>query len=525
MKLFIFRNNTVEQFFGNKEYDYSGYDDISYLPTDSDGYIWFYQVPVTFDIAQKCEILNSYKEKLQYVVNRLPKGKPFILFTMVDLFPISYSLDDFAVVRSINSYNELCWDLADTNSNIKIIELADFTNNFVEKDLIHWRFYFNSQTYLSPMIADEFKTWFSKQLDKIALKRKKCLVLDLDNTLWGGVLGEDGVEGIEIGGEYPGKAFLYWQNALKSLKDQGVILTVCSKNNEADVIEVWEKNPFLVLRKDDFAAIRINWNNKAENIADLAKELNIGLDSMVFIDDNPTERELINQSFPMVETPDFPLKPYQLPAFFKELINRYFSVYSITDEDRKKTEQYLANSQRVQEQTKYADIESFIKSLEIKIDIIPADDFNLPRIAQMTQKTNQFNLTTHRYTDTELNQRINDGWKIYCISVSDRFGDSGITGCIMLDGNRIDTLLLSCRILGKNIECAFVKTILALLKSEGKSIIEADYIPSKRNAQVADFYDKNGFAVIEESDGAKHYVIDLNNASLAVPEYYTIKFA
>ena len=245
-------------------------------------------------------MLNNYADKLQYVVTNLPKDKMMIIFTLVDIYPIHYTLADSSVNRSVNSYNELCYSIAEENSNIKVLELSDFTDRYAKKELIHWRFYFNSQTYLSPMLADAFKTWFVKQMTKVTLKRKKCLVLDLDNTLWGGVLGEDGVDGIKIGGDYPGNAFYYFQNALKALEKHGVILAICSKNNEEDVLEVWQKNPFMILRKDDFAATRINWNNKADNIADLSKELNIGLDSMVFVDDNPSERELIRHTLPMV---------------------------------------------------------------------------------------------------------------------------------------------------------------------------------------------------------------------------------
>ena len=375
-------------------------------------------------------------------------------------------------------------------------------------------------------MAKDFQCWWRKKEDELALKRKKCLVLDLDNTLWGGILGEDGVAGIKIGGEYPGKAFEWWQQALKRLKDSGVMLAVCSKNNEADVLEAWERNPFMVLRKDDFVAWRINWQDKATNVRELASELNIGLDSMVFVDDNPAERELIRQMLPMVAVPEFPEKPYQLMSFFETLTREYFRVYAINREDKTKTEQYKANALRTAEQAKFADFDDYLRSLEIKIDVMPLDDFNRPRLAQMTQKTNQFNLTTHRYSEDDIQHMANDRCLVYALSVSDRFGDNGITGEIILrpkgnDTMIIDTLLLSCRILGKGIEFAFLDTILNLTASKGVKTVEASYIKSAKNAQVADFYDRAGFTMTHATETEKHYRLELRQ-NRAIKDYYSI---
>ena len=385
-----------------------------------------------------------------------------------------------------------------------------------------------SQMMLNPKLADDFQRWFKRQDEEIALQRKKCLVLDLDNTLWGGVLGEDGIDGIKLGGDYPGKAYTYWQQSLLQLARNGVILAVCSKNNENDVREAWDKNPHMVLKGDHFSAMRINWRDKATNLRELAEELNIGLDSMVFIDDNPSERELIKQFLPQVTVPDFPEKPYQLMPFFKQLVERYFRIYQVTDEDRAKTEQYHANAMRRAEEGRFADMESYLYSLDLKLEIFPADEHNLPRVAQMTQKTNQFNLTTRRYTEADVRQRLEDGWHIYCMSVSDRFGDSGITGTIFLKPVddvtvSIDTLLLSCRILGKGIEEAFVKTIFNLLRLDGYRQLIAEYLPTERNGQTADFYDRMGMmCTTTGDDGAKHYEMKLDQIQ-DIHNYYNIR--
>ena len=522
MSYFIFRNNTIEPFFG-KDFSFSGYDDISNIPSDVDGYIWFYQVPIKFNQKLLAAEVEGYSQKFEFILSQVGTTKQVIALTIELLYAVPFSDDDHELKLAIAAYNNTLISLSEQYPNIKIIDFSEFCSQYSRKELIDFKYYFISQMGLNPALHKQFKKWLANKMDSIALKRKKCLVLDLDNTLWGGVLGEDGIEGIKLGGDYPGKAFHYWQEALLELSKTGVILTVCSKNNEADVLEAWGKNPFMVLKKENFATWRINWTDKATNIKELAEELNIGLDSFVFLDDNPTERELIKQMLPMVEVPDFPAQPYELPMFFKELVEKYFRVYSVTSEDKKKTEQYKANAQRAQAQRSFVDFDSFLESLDIQITIEAANEFNIPRIAQMTQKTNQFNLTTHRYTDTDVRKFLKEGWNIWCISVADKFGDSGITGCIMIKKNIIDTLLLSCRILGKGIEFAFVKAVLNIYKENGDDTLKAVYIPTLKNSQVSDFFEKCGFCVVsEDENGTKHYIASLDSLNLQIEDYYHI---
>ena len=520
--MFVFRNNTVERFFP-KNYAFSGYDDISFVPTDVDGYVWFYQLPVKYDLEVLCSEIRGYAQKLSFVLAQVDAAKPFIVLTMDEgsySVPFTSGTD---LVAAVAEYNSVLVQAEAEHGNVKVLDIREFTRLYPAAEVFDWKFWFISQMGMNPKVTKPFMAWWSRKLDEIALKRKKCLVLDLDNTLWGGVLGEDGIEGIKLGGDYPGKAFHYWQEALLEKSKSGVILTVCSKNNEEDVLEAWEKNPFMVLKKDNFATWRINWTDKATNIKELAEELNIGLDSFVFVDDNPTERELIKQVLPMVEVPDFPAQPYELPMFFMEIVEKYFRVYSVTSEDKKKTEQYKANAQRAQAQRSFVDFDSFLESLDIQTTIETANEFNIPRIAQMTQKTNQFNLTTKRYTDADIRTFLQNGWKIWCISVADKFGDNGITGCIMVNGDTIDTFLLSCRILGKGIEVAFMKRILVELQKQGITEVKAEFIPTAKNAQVKEFYEKCGFTCeAEDGDGKKGYVLKLQDADLEIKKYYHI---
>lgn len=515
MTTFVFRNQTVEPFMGYNGVTYSGYDDISLAPTDVDRYIWFYQVPVNPDAGQLAQEIESYSDKLDLVLSGIGKEKPFVIFSLVNLFPLKLTGQDNQVASAIEGFNRHIAQLAMEHPHVKWVDFSDFTCRYARESLVDWKYYLMSQTLLNPKLARPFHDWWAGIERGMMSQRKKCLVLDLDNTLWGGVLGEDGVDGIQLGGDYPGKAYTYWQRALLQLTRNGVILAVCSKNNEADVDEAWLQNPHMVLKREHFSALRINWQDKATNIRQLAEELNIGLDSMVFLDDNPAERELVKQMLPEVEVPDFPGKPYLLIPFFKQLVEQYFMIYHVTDEDRSKTEQYRANALRRAEQSRFVDLDSYLYSLDIALDILPADEHNLPRIAQMTQKTNQFNLTTRRYAESDVRQRLEQGWRVYCMRVSDRFGDSGITAAIFLEpvgdeAVNIDTLLLSCRILGKGIEEAFVKTVLNLMRLDGVRKVTADYLPTARNGQTADFYDRMGLTcACTGDDGAKHYELDL----------------
>ena len=270
---FVFRNNTIERFF-SKEYAFSGYDDISMVPAESEGYVWWYQVPIKYEQEVLAEEVRGYVQRLGFVLSQIDPKKQFVALTMDILYSVPFTDDDYQLTQAVDDYNAALYEVERAHSNVKVIDIREFTRQFLASELIDWKFYFISQMGMNPKLNKQFKAWFDCKLESIALKRKKCLVLDLDNTLWGGVLGEDGIEGIKIGGDYPGKAFLYWQEALQQLAKSGVILTVCSKNNEADVLEAWEKNPFIILKKDAFSAYRINWTDNATNIKGLAEEQN-----------------------------------------------------------------------------------------------------------------------------------------------------------------------------------------------------------------------------------------------------------
>lgn len=516
---YVFRNNTIERFLSGG-YTFSGYDDFSTVP-NADAYLWWYQVPIKYNREQLVAEVQSYVQRLQWAVSQIGE-KPLLILTLECLYDFPVRISDRHLAQAIETFNSTAWNLAAIKGNVQVVDFGAFLNQYPTHERIDWKFYFLSQMILNPRLSGDFRKWLDEQQRALALKRKKCLVLDLDNTLWGGVVGEDGIDGIQVDGDYPGKAYRYWQEGLKELERNGVILAICSKNNQTDVEALFAARE-MPLSLKDFACTRINWNDKATNIREIAQELNIGLDSMAFVDDNPTERELIRQQLPMVSVPEWPSQPYELPMLYARLVEDYFSVYTLTDEDKKKTEQYRQNANRAQAQAQFTDMEDFLRSMEMKLTIAPATDITIPRIAQMTQKTNQFNLTTKRYTESDIRSLLNNEAQIWTLAVADRFGDNGITGLMILvpeNGWQIDTLLMSCRVLGKGIEEAFFKSVI----SRYKGAITAQFIPTAKNGQVADFYDRMGLTLERTNDeGVKEYSAQIETFDTTIKDYYKIK--
>jgi len=346
-------------------------------------------------------------------------------------------------------------------------------------------------------------------------KRKKCLVLDLDNTLWGGVIGEDGVDGIELAEFKEGARYKDFQKRLKELREMGILLAVCSKNNPDDAMEVIRKHPHMVLREEDFVSFRINWKPKPKNVAEIAAELNIGIDSLVFIDDNPVEREAVRENLPEVTVPEFPKDTANLESFTHELYRKYFYTLENTFEDRDKTKMYRDNARRSTEQASATDLESFFRGLKTEIIIWKLQPADIRRAAELTQKTNQFNLTTKRYTekDIEAFSRSED-YVVYIASVSDKYGDNGKVSLVIVkkDGRtaEIDSFIMSCRVMGRYIEDQILDFIEVDLKSCGVEQLNAQYIQTKKNMPVMKFYNRLGYRLLSMADGIKQYTLKLD---------------
>jgi FkbH-like protein len=357
-------------------------------------------------------------------------------------------------------------------------------------------------------------------------KARKCLVLDCDNTLWGGIIGEDGLAGIKLGESSPGSAYVEFQQQILDLNNRGVILALCSKNNEEDVWEVLEKHPASVIRRRHIAASRINWNDKAANIRELAVELNIGLDSMVFVDDSDFEVNLVRRELPEVEVLHLPKdKPFNAREMLVE--HGWFDTLTVSREDRARGGMYAAEAERKQLLSAATDLKSYYRSLEMRLSLSFADSFSIPRVAQQTQKTNQFNLTTRRYSEADISTFVSSpDADVICIQLSDKFGDSGIVGSCVLryDGDQavFDTFLLSCRALGRGVEEVFLNYALQLAQKRHAAVAVGEYIPTRKNAQVEDFYAKQGFTEpsSELAQGLRRFTLLLDRPLKAIPDYY-----
>jgi FkbH-like protein len=335
--------------------------------------------------------------------------------------------------------------------------------------------------------------------------RKKCLILDADNTLWGGIIGEDGMSGIQLSLTGEGARYYHFQRTIREIAQTGIICAIVSKNNEADLKEALSSHPHMLLREDFFVSIHANWNNKADEIRALALELNIGLDAMVFIDDNPLERELVKASLPDVVVPDFPVDTADLPAFMRGLYLQYFYAPGITDDDRARTALYKQNAQRQKELASTADPGIFLAGLNIRIMAKTAAAEDVVRIAQLCNKTNQFNLTTKRYTEAAIAGMMADSsFGVYSFSAEDKFGAYGIISVVIIRTEEkaiLDTFLMSCRAMGKNIEFGILSFIFNECLQQGSTEVIGRFIPTAKNAPVKDFYHRAGFEPLSsESD-------------------------
>lgn len=350
----------------------------------------------------------------------------------------------------------------------------------------------------------------------------KCLVCDLDNTLWGGIIGEDGMEGIRLGVEYPGAAYVALQRAILDLYRRGIILAICSKNNLADAMQVLEGHPHMLLKPSHFAAMRIDWNDKVENLRQIAEELNIGVDSLAIVDDNPVECQNVRQRLPEVRV----LCLTGDPMGYAELLRRqpYFERLALSEEDRQRGEMYATQRLRTELEKSSARVEDFYHSLEMKAEFAWLAPATLARAAQLTQKTNQFNMTTRRYSEQELTALSADhAHRVMTIRVTDRFGDNGIVGVLIVGTSgqmwTVDTFLLSCRVIGRTVETAILATLVEQARAVGARSLCGEFIPTKKNAPAAEVYKQHGFQRTGEQGGAARWELDLSQQTIEPPPW------
>jgi FkbH-like protein len=371
----------------------------------------------------------------------------------------------------------------------------------------------------SPVCLDRLACYYTRFATALKGKNRKCLVLDCDNTLWGGVVGEEGLSGIQLGTMHPGSAFRAMQLTVLDFFHRGVLLALNTKNNQQDVLEVLREHPDCILKPEHFACLKINWQDKAANLREIASELNIGLDSLVFVDDNESECEFVRNALPEVEVLCLSRDPTRHERDLRSL--GCFDTLALTEEDLARTQFYQTERARRATLGQSQTYEEYLRSLEMILTIERGGGLNAPRVAQLSQKTNQFNLTTRRYSESDIRQMLSDpNTTVYSVRLVDRFGDSGIIGVAIVKRNEhealIDSLLVSCRVIGRGVEQAMLAVIAADEKSRGSGILVGQYLPTTKNHVTADFYPKNGF----KENQAGTFKMPLQSGTLGVPPWF-----
>ncbi len=354
----------------------------------------------------------------------------------------------------------------------------------------------------------------------------KVLVCDLDNTLWGGVVGEDGLAGLRLDEGYPGEAYRSLQRAILDLARRGVVLAICSKNNSDDAMRAISEHPGMLLRPHDFAAQRINWGDKVQNLRDIATELNLGLDAVAFLDDNPAERDLVRSLLPEVVVIELPEDPFG----FAEALRRcpVFERLSLSAEDGERARMYLEQRQRRELETQSTSLEDFYRSLDMQARIAALGPATVARAAQLTQKTNQFNLTTQRYSEQRLAALAADPrWCALTVALRDRFGDNGTVGLMIAErvgaAWEIDTFLMSCRVIGRTVETAMLAALAEIAGRDGARTLRGAFRPTKKNVPARDFYPDHGFVVVAAGETEIRYELDLGRGSVARPPWVRLQ--
>lgn len=451
------------------------------------------------------EFLTIANERITTLLNVIEKyisSRKDILFFINNIVLPVHSITAFLAQNNASfmdiesSMNNRIKEMGKRRKNFLIIDWQTIVKNHGYSRLHDDKFWYLGRIKLNNKALSLLTEGYRNLLNAYRGETKKVLVIDLDNTLWGGVIGEDGPATIKLSEEGEGKIFRDFQKIIKLLKQVGIILCINSKNNEEDVNPIFKNHPMMILKLEDFIIKKINWNDKVINLQEIANELNLGLDSFVFIDDNPTEREYIKKSLPAVVVPEFPQDITTLKVwFFESVIYKYFAKTYFGKEDLLKTDYYKNKLQRDGLSTKI-NYNEFIKNIEIKLKIYTNPTQYIQRISQLTQKTNQFNFTTKRYSELDIERYLGeDDCRMFALEYEDKFGKEGLTGVAILKINYargesfLDTFLLSCRIIGKNVEQTFLYEILKILQLEKIRVIEINFSPTGKNNVAKKFYD------------------------------------
>lgn len=415
-----------------------------------------------------------------------------------------------------------------SQANLVTVDLHSVFNALSVRQSADLRFYALGKA----LYTFEFFKYYCNEIlpyiNAVTGRTKKALVLDCDNTIWKGILGEDGFDKIEMSPTTAeGAVYHEIQSIARLLAGKGVIIGLCSKNNAHEVEKVLADHPGQLLRHDDISVVKCNWQEKSANLVAIAAELNIGLDSIVFVDDSPYEIEFVRQNLPMIDVLSVPENLFEFPLMLRRKA-RWFWRFAQTEEDRNKASQYKQQSLRLEFLQRFSTLQEYLKGLELEVEISRNKMDEAPRVAQLCQKTNQFNVRPVRYTEQDIFELMNDGCAdVFALSVSDKFGDNGLTGvCVVrysADDAFLDSFLLSCRIIGRHLEFQFMQFVLSAVKESGVKQVRAEYQRTERNGQVADFFEQCSFANHQETPTGKTYRLDIGDWSPSYLEYIKFK--
>ena len=427
---------------------------------------------------------------------------------------------EYGIKEIILDLNKKLKELSRNIDSCYVYDFNSFVTKFGEKNILDYKKMNYGDIKINFDIIPHLIYDFLGYVKPIQGLNKKCLVLDLDNTLWGNIIGEDGFEGIKMGPYPEGRSFVEFQKVIKSLSENGIILAINSKNNQNETMKVINEHPHMILREKDFSCIKINWNDKISNMKEIAKELNIGLDSIVFFDDDPINRELLRMSLPEVNTIELPKDPSIYAQILRDLND--FNTLKITNDDVQRKTMYKQEQNRQKLQSSTENLNEYLKKLDIKIKIKLDDKLSVARISQLILKTNQFNLTTKRYQEEQIKEFVKDETMIVgCSEIEDKFGENGITNVFIIKTKPnewiIDTFLLSCRIMGRGIEEGIIGKILEIAKNKGIEKIIATFIPTEKNKPAENFLKNYGFEKEDEK-----WIFLLKN-KIKIPDYLEVE--
>jgi FkbH-like protein len=499
-----------------------------------DGTRWAPEIYERFLVGghkQEAQLVDSVVRRIGDLISRLRRGckAPLLVHTFAyPSHPALGVLDATAAAgqrRLISRVNDGLVAVSSENGSVFLVDLQAIVQMVGQDNWYDARLDFMARSPIARSAFDALARYYLRYFRALSGNSRKCLILDLDNTLWGGVVGEEGPLGVALGSEYPGNAFIAFQRAVLGLRDRGVVLAIASKNNLQDVAAVFAENPAMQLKLDDFSAKEIHWERKSQSVARIAEALNLGMRHIVFADDNLVECIEVTEAHPGVTVIHLPAKPEQMVEAL--LRDGLFDSLQFSDEDTRRADLYRQREKAEESRAEAGSMEDFCRSLQMKLYLTGVTSTNVARLSQMTRKTTQFNATTRLYTEAELeDMQRSKKWRTLAMRVVDKFGDNGIVGLMLAnregDHYNIDTFLMSCRVINRGIETAMLHWLGVAARLEGLDALEGWILPTARNVPVRDLYERHGFSLVQTNDTGQRWRCTLSARPIVLSDWLEV---